>query len=855
MSRLRLVVLAGAAVAGLVLRAGTQHGRPCWVPAAPASEPATVVALGDFETDLEGYKGKIARDATQAKVGKASAKIEGDFSKGGGSAWVTASRMLEVPHEIRQVRFWVRSSDAHGLTFRLIDETGQTHQQRPTFPADGEWHEIRINTFTSGKGYEKFGGAADGRFHWPAQSIGFILEKGNLGDKTKGTLWIDGVEASIDPKPYVSDLKIDQAQLGNIFLTTEAVRLPLRSGGDRVLWTVTDFHAAKVAEGVVPVKDGKAVIEPGVKGPGWFEVQLAVEKGGATVADGKTTFAVVTPVDLEKMAGSPFGVMTHFAQGWDLDILPLIAKAGIRSIRDEQYWQQVEKKPGEFEFAEKFTAYMAEAAKFHIDPIIPMTFANKLYDEGLTPYTPEGCKAYGRYGQAILEKYGPQVQWLEVWNEYNGTWCKGPATADRPKFYAQMLKAAYEAIKAKRPDVKVGGGAAVLLPPPWFEGIFKHGGLDAMDAVVIHPYRGEPEGIDEEIAELKELMKKYNKGATKPIWVTETGRWDKTPDGRRHVARYLVRMVTLLLSQDVERIYWYLMRDYQSFTTMGLLYGDKEPMGRYVPAPAYAAYANLIRQLYGATYVRREVMDRWTHVHLFKKGNEEVRVCWATAPTTVTFKAAGPLAGIDLVGGQVRIERADGGARLALALTPVYVKGAVAGVTQPPNPIVADSAMDYTNVQGKANWYYGYFDGAGPYKPADFKEMEYVETVWGYEWGGPYKYLKLARENGHPEATEGRPVWAVRRWKSPVAGTIKITGHVARRDPKGDGTGALILADGREVFAQVIGGAGREPKVDYEVRAAVKEGTLVDFVITPGPAADTSYDAMTFTARIEVARE
>ena len=79
-SCLRRMVLAGAAAAGLVLWAGTRHGRPCWVPAAPASEPAAVVTLGDFETDLDGYKGKIARDATQAKVGKASAKIEGDFS-------------------------------------------------------------------------------------------------------------------------------------------------------------------------------------------------------------------------------------------------------------------------------------------------------------------------------------------------------------------------------------------------------------------------------------------------------------------------------------------------------------------------------------------------------------------------------------------------------------------------------------------------------------------------------------------------------------------------------------------------------------------------------------------------------
>ena len=176
-------------------------------------------------------------------------------------------------------------------------------------------------------------------------------------------------------------------------------------------------------------------------------------------------------------------------------------------------------------------------------------------------------------------------------------------------------------------------------------------------------------------------------------------------------------MVTLLLSQDCERIYWYLMRDYQSFKTMGLLYGDKEPMGRYVPAPAYAAYANLIRQLYGTKYVRREPTDRWTQIHVFQKGDLEIRVCWATAPTTVTFQAARPLTGVNLGGGDLSLEQEDGQVQLALTTGPVYLKGPVAAIEQTPSPLVADSVTDYTNVQGKLNWFYGYFDGTDTYKP------------------------------------------------------------------------------------------------------------------------------------------
>jgi len=44
---------------------------------------------------------------------------------------------------------------------------------------------------------------------------------------------------------------------------------------------------------------------------------------------------------------------------------------------------------------------------------------------------------------------------------------------------------------------------------------------------------------------------------------------------RDHVARYLVRQYTLLLSAHVEKICWYLCRDYNEFQTMGLLRDPK----------------------------------------------------------------------------------------------------------------------------------------------------------------------------------------------------------------------------------------------------------------------------------------
>src|SRR5690606_38794229 len=212
-----------------------------------------------------------------------------------------------------------------------------------------------------------------------------------------------------------------------------------------------------------------------------------------------------------------------------------------------------------------------------------------------------------------------------------------------------------------RPDVQVLGGAVVKVPLPYLERLFQHGALEYMDAVAVHPYQTQPEGIEVALNKLKALIERYNDGTGKPIWVTESGRQDKSPDGRHNVARYLVRAYTLMLSEEVERIYWYLLRDYDKFQTMGLLRGEDSPLGRYVPTPAYVSYANLIRQLDGARYVRREATDPRTRLYLFEKNGEEIRVGWSMeTPARIVFQTSAPLAVTDIMGREHLAPPADG---------------------------------------------------------------------------------------------------------------------------------------------------------------------------------------------------
>jgi hypothetical protein len=235
-----------------------------------------------------------------------------------------------------------------------------------------------------------------------------------------------------------------------------------------------------------------------------------------------------------------------------------------------------------------------------------------------------------------------------------------------------MLQESYRSLKAANPSLTVLVGAAVPIPLDYFGKLFDKGALDAMDAVVIHPYRRQPEGVEQQIASLRLLMARY--GKPKPIWATEFGDLADMRKSRDDVARYLVRMSTLLLSAKVDRVYWYLMRDYQEFSGLGLVRDETDPLGRYTPTPAYAAYATLIHQLDGAGFVRRESSDPATRIYLFADGKREIRVLWSTLPgATYEVASEKPSRRVSMMGDEKLLAPQNGRITVAVDQNPIYV--------------------------------------------------------------------------------------------------------------------------------------------------------------------------------------
>ncbi|HEY9248476.1 MAG TPA: glycosyl hydrolase, partial [Rariglobus sp.] len=644
-------------------------------------------------------------------------------------------------------------------------------------------------------------------------------------------------------------LTFTQDKLGNVFLTSETVTIPVAGTGTGVQWVITDYFGSVVKGGSATFSGGSTVIGPNLGKPGFFELVVTEKDGSTTLSTKSTTFAVVTPVDVATMASSKFGVQTHFAQSHNPDLLPLLARAGIAHVRDEQYWNSIETAPGVFNYPSKFTTYMGALSTQAISPLITLDWSNQFYDydagQFTGPYTDTGRAGYANYALNVLNRYGSQIKQVEVWNEYNaGTFIKGPATADKDLYYYYMLKKVYETIKPGRPDVTVLAGGTVPVAHGFLRDIFVNGAMPYLDAVSVHPYMN-AEDAELEFSELRNLIKQYNGNVEKPIWATEFSLSVSNPAEQPEGARHLVRIATQMLNQNVARMYYYLGQDDGNFPHRGLFSSATGSLGKYAPHPSYVAYAVLIRQLHGWTPAGRMTGTRpGTYIYKFVSGTTQRYVLWSTTPTTVHLNStAANMSQMDIMGVSATRSTVGGKFTVQLGVNPIYITGPVTSVTEVFNPVVADSVADYGKTQGGNGWTYGYANLASgaAYSTGNFQPMTWgIWTTYNYRWKGNGTYNFITSQQAHPNGS-----WAIRRWTSTVAGTVELNGEL-QRGSGGDGTRLRLFVNGVEKLNQFIAPSAN---LAYEVpNVTVAVGSKVDLAIVQ--EGDSTNDATTATMRV-----
>ena len=102
----------------------------------------------------------------------------------------------------------------------------------------------------------------------------------------------------------------------------------------------------------------------------------------------------------------------------------------------------------------------------------------------------------------------------------------------------------------------------------------------------------------------------------------------------------------------------------------------------------------------------------------------------------------------------------------------------------------------------------------------------------------------------HPSYAGDLSVWTVRRWQSSATGTAHITGTVGHTTDGGDGDGIKVLVGGKEVFSGSVGTAGGANASSFDVSVPMRTGSLVDFVVTPGPGVDINSNTVDYRAQI-----
>lgn len=357
------------------------------------------------------------------------------------------------------------------------------------------------------------------------------------------------------------------------------------------------------------------------------------------------------------------GMCTHFSQDkGDVDLsVDLLKNSGVKWIRDECHWGNVEKEKGVYVIPEKNNNYVNKALESGIQTLIVLDYGNSFYDGGNAPYTAEGREAFANYAKAVAQHFKGRVYAYEIWNEWSGGF--GNPLNRSAEVYAQLLKVVYPAIKSVDPNIQVIAGATHNEGTSWFEEMLNSGAYDYFDAISYHPYcypqnpdvKDYKGNIEDNRNANINLLRKY--GGEKPVWLTEYGWHTSSASGyvsEKQQAEYMVRSYISGKAYGVDKIFWY------DFQDDGIDYSSREnAFGSirnqnadtpYSAKPSFVALSNMTRIVDGAEFVREYRPNQSIRAYEFyrKSDNKEIMVLYNALGGSLELEFDGNTDNIDV---------------------------------------------------------------------------------------------------------------------------------------------------------------------------------------------------------------
>jgi len=134
--------------------------------------------------------------------------------------------------------------------------------------------------------------------------------------------------------------------------------------------------------------------------------------------------------------------------------------------------------------------------------------------------------AYGAFLAYLAARYGTGLAALEVWNEPDQNNEDYLAGRQKPQHYAELLRAAYPAVKQADPHVTVLGGSLVGSNGAFLRALYAAGIKGYYDGLAVHYY-------DLTLGSLRSIHEtQLANGDTTPLWLDEFG-WPSCWPGRK----------------------------------------------------------------------------------------------------------------------------------------------------------------------------------------------------------------------------------------------------------------------------------------------------------------------------------
>lgn len=361
----------------------------------------------------------------------------------------------------------------------------------------------------------------------------------------------------------------------------------------------------------------------------------------------------------------------------------LIAQAGFKWVRIDIQWELVEKQKGVYDFKTSGYDHLTSLLeKNNLRPYYVLDYSNAIYENNKSITTNEGRKAFANFVKQVVKRYSGKGAIWEIWNEPNDSnfWVPQPSYEK----YSLLVNEIAPIIKKEDKDSTVVAPALIGVSGEslkWLDETFKKGILANLDAVSVHPYRGEaPETVLADYLKINNLIKSYT-SKNIPIISGEWGYHMENNDDKQNSelkqAQYAVRMMLINSLSKIPISVWYdFKNDGNDINNPGHNFGLMWPNNE--PKMAYKAIENSTKILNGYHLDERiEIGQPDDYILKFSnEKNNKILVFWTTKNehyiTTTVASNTGEI--ISMLGIAQKVHWNNGQLTLLMSSSPQYLK-------------------------------------------------------------------------------------------------------------------------------------------------------------------------------------